>query len=155
MFCSKKESAFFLSHIDKTHRVLEYGSGSSTIEISALCKNITSVEHSFMWYKKLKRQHIPNLNLIFEAPDKECLPPDDGTLEQFKTYIHAPLKYAPFDIILIDGRARVECAKLCKKLGHKDTLVFIHDFERPEYHEALEYLHIIETVERMSKFKIK
>ena len=38
------------------------------------------------------------------------------------------LKKYSNDIILIDGRARVACASKCHLLGHKDTLVFFHDF---------------------------
>jgi hypothetical protein len=57
-------------------------------------------------------------------------------------------------VIFIDGRARVGCASICKKLGHKDTIVFIHDFERPEYQEALKYLELISVVDKMAKLKI-
>ena len=60
-----------------------------------------------------------------------------------------------FDIILIDGRARVSCSSICNKLSHDNTIIFIHDFDRPEYQEALNYLELIIQVGTMAKFKIK
>ena len=73
----------------------------------------------------------------------------------FKDYIESPIEYGPFDIILIDGRARVSCSSICKLLSHENTIIFIHDFHRPEYQEALKYLELIDSVKTMSKFKLK
>ena len=75
--------------------------------------------------------------------------------DEFKDYIESPIEYGPFDIILIDGRARVSCSSICKLLSHENTIIFIHDFHRPEYQEALKYLELIDSVKTMSKFKLK
>ena len=47
---STEESFFLLSNIKKSDRVLEYGSGYSTLEISKNCKFILSIEHDEVWY---------------------------------------------------------------------------------------------------------
>ena len=155
MFTTTEESMFFFAEIDKNKKVLEYGSGQSTIEIAEKCRSIVSVEHQEDWYNKTLRIIPDNCELLFKKPTLHYEPPHDGTYEEFEDYVKAPLSKGPFDIILIDGRARVACASICKRLGHKDTIVFMHDFERPEYQEALTYLEQVAIVGRMAKFKIK
>jgi hypothetical protein len=156
MFTQKNEEVFFMSHITNDSKILEYGSGISTNEIAKKCKTILSIEHQEEWYNKLKNQLLPNCEIILKKPD---LPYTEGfycgTYDEFKSYIEAPLNKGPFDIILIDGRARVSCASIAKLISHENTIIFIHDFHREEYKEALNYLELVEQVETMAKFKIK
>jgi len=153
MFCTDKEGEFLLSHLNQKQKVLEYGCGDSTTIIARKVKELITIEHNAIWFYRMR--DAINLTIILKEPAYPVRPPDDGNYEQFKDYIEEPLKHAPFDLIYIDGRARVSCASICSKLGHKDTLIFIHDFERPEYQLALKYLKLIKQVERMAKFKIK
>jgi len=156
MFTQKNEEDFFMNHINKDSIILEYGSGISTNEIAKLCKNITSIEHQENWYHKLKDQLLPNCELILKTPDLPYIEGGHcGTYEEFKSYVEAPLDKGPFDIILIDGRARVSCASIAKSISHDNTIIFIHDYDRPEYQEAQNYLDLVEQVGTMAKFKIK
>ena len=156
MFTTPAESAFFFAEIDKNKKVLEYGSGQSTIEIAERCNKIISIEHQEEWYNKNAPSKPSNCEILLRKP---TLPYSEGghcgTYDEFKDYIEAPLSKAPFDVIFIDGRARVACSSICGKLGHKDTVVFVHDFERPEYQGVLQYLELITVVEKMAKFKLK
>jgi predicted O-methyltransferase YrrM len=156
MFTQSQEQAFFLNSIDSTKKVLEYGSGQSTHEIAKICKTLVSIEHQKEWYEKVSKT-IPSNCTLIHTPS--TLPYTEGgpcgTYDQFKDYVESPLDYAPFDIIFIDGRARVACASICKRLGHKDSIVFIHDFDRAEYQDALKYLDLIDSCCTMSKFTIK
>lgn len=87
-------------------------------------------------------------------------------------YITKPLEFikdSKFDIIFIDGVDRHGCASMCSKLGHKETLIFFHDYNRdriPDYNgKALQiretyflaekYLIPIEGVLTMYKLKIR
>lgn len=156
MFTQKDEELFFIKHLNKNQKVLEYGSGESTIEIANKISTLISVEHQKKWYDQLITSVPKNCNLLLKEPNLPYVEGQHcGTYEEFKDYIESPLNFKPFDLILIDGRARVSCASICKDLGHKDTLVFIHDFNRPEYKEALNYLILEEEVGTMAKFKIK
>ena len=155
MKSSIEEKIFFLSHLKPEHKVLEYGSGSSTLDISRLVAKLISVEHNIEWFTKMKRLLPSDITIIYKPPHYPLAFGDDGNYEQFKDYVNAPIPFALFDIIFIDGRARVGCASVCKQLGHKNTIVFIHDFDRLEYQPALEYLELIEQVGTMAKFKIK
>lgn len=156
MFTEKNEEEFFFNEINENSKVLEYGSGVSTTEIANKCKTILSIEHQENWYDKMKNEIPNNCELIFKNPD---LPYTEGghcgTYEEFKSYIEVPINYGPFDIILIDGRARVSCASICHKMSHENTIVFIHDYHREEYQEALNYLELINQVGTMAKFKVK
>jgi len=154
MWCTDKESEFLLSHLNQKQKVLEYGSGDSTAIIDGKVGLLISIEHDPGWFDVIKGIYFMNTHVILKKPTFPVVKPKDGTYEQFKDYIEEPLKSAPFDLIYIDGRARVGCASICSKLGHKDTLVFMHDFERPEYQPALKYLKLIKQVERMAKFTI-
>lgn len=169
MVNNQEEKAFFLSHLKPHMRVLEWGSGGSTLVIAPMVKRLISIEHHEGWFQKMKPLVPVNVRLFFVPPDQEPGPEyDDGTLNDFAEYVNSPLnylrlhEYPPFDVIFIDGRARVACASVCKLLGHKDTLVFIHDYNhpeekwrRPEYYEAEKYLERIDGVFTMWKFKIK
>ena len=156
MFTQKNEEDFFMSHINENSLILEYGSGISTNEIAKKCKSILSIEHQEEWYNKLKPQLLDNCEIILKTPDLPYVEGGHcGTYDEFKSYIEAPLGKGPFDIILIDGRARVSCASITKSLSHDNTIIFIHDYDRPEYQEALNYLELIDQVGTMAKFKIK
>jgi hypothetical protein len=156
MFTDKDEEEFFFKEITKNSKVLEYGSGISTIEIANKCKSIVSIEHQKLWYDKNINIIPKNCELILKEPD---LPYVEGfhcgTYNEFKSYIEAPFDKGLFDVILIDGRARMSCASICHKISHDNTVIFIHDFHREEYQEALNYLELIDQVYTMAKFKVK
>ena len=158
------EMQFLMSFISHNHRVLEWGCGESTILIASKAKYVTSVEHNKKWYNRLiarkEREKINNLNLILAKPNKKWISSrdHDGTLDQFKDYVHSPINHGPFDVILIDGRARVACASFCHLLGHSGTQVFIHDYNHPDardYSGALAYLEKTDEQDSLFRFKIK
>lgn len=156
MFTNNNEEQFFLQNLKAEHKVLEYGSGESTLQIAKRVKELISIEHQKHWYDKLISKIPENCILLLHEPDLPYIEGgEDGLYQEFESYVNAPIAYAPFDVILIDGRARVSCASLAKQLGHKNTIVFIHDFHRPEYKNALNYLEVIDSEGSMFMFKIK
>lgn len=159
-----QEKEFLHSSINLKSNVLEYGSGRSTIELSKISKSVTSVEHQRVWYDELIKNKPINVDLILAEPDLPYIEGphanqrssgNDGTYEEFKTYIKSPLCKSPYDVIIIDGRARIECAKLCAKLAHKNSYIYVHDFGREEYKPILDILKHIDSVQRMFRFKLK
>lgn len=156
MFTNKKEEDFFMSHLNDSHRVLEYGSGISTIEISKKVKEIISIEHQETWYSEIFSKLPSNCTLILKKPNLEYTEGGHcGTYEQFKDYVEAPMNFGIFDIVLIDGRARVSCASIVNKFSNKNTIIFVHDFNREEYQDIKNYLEIVDSADTMYKFKIK
>ena len=62
----------------------------------------------------------------------------DGMFWEFEDYAMAPVE-APFDVILVDGRARVSCIKrvLRDRLLTEDGHLFLHDACSDYYQEAI------------------
>ncbi len=162
MWVKPSEQQFLFSFLNKTAKVLEWGSGQSTLEMSENVKSILSIEHNLEWYNKILPQMSSNTTLKHIPTNKPWLSVD-GSLDEFYDYIQYPLSYGPFDIIYIDGRARVECSKIALQLSHKDTLIFWHDFGplmrqddgtwREHYNVALKWLDVVDSVETMYLFK--
>lgn len=161
MWMSNLEVKFFEKHLESNQRVLEWGCGSSTISISKLVKEIHSIEHNKDWFDNINSKiSNTNISLYLCEPDNEYVEGGHcGTFQQFETYIKKPLELGRFDLIFIDGRARIECAKICKDISHEDTLIFIHDyrgrFYKENYQEIENYLTFISEVNNLALFNIK
>lgn len=162
MLMSENEKNYLLSSIKPGCKFLEYGSGTSTIIISKMAQTLVSVEHDQYFYNKIKMEIPPCVKYILEEPTAGYQPLTDGTIDQFKKYVEAPLPYGPYDIIFIDGRARKDCAFLAPRMSHRNTKIFIHDFypinppkDRENYLKCLDIMDIIGSEGSMFEFKLK
>ena len=109
--------------------VLEYGSGGSTLHFSRLVAQYYSIEHNTEWCGdvEMKIKHL-NLNVSYHCVPTnngfEACPGGNNCLSHYKdftNYIEEPSKWGvKFDVVLIDGRARAQCA------------VFIRDYLKDE-----------------------
>jgi hypothetical protein len=130
--------------------------------LSTHVKEIISVEHNKEWANEIQNKNILNATILYVPPDAPYVEgtENDGLYFQFKSYIECPLKYGKFDVIFIDGRARVECAKVCKNLIlNPDCDIFVHDFfirqnTGENYKEILKYLKIIDSVGQMCRLRV-
>ena len=163
MFMTPKEEEFLFKHLNNNQTVLEYGSGTSTIQISKVVKKLISVEHDKEWYTKILPQLPNNVTYLFHPPDFPYDNWHDGTFTEFANYIMSPLDLGPYDVIIIDGRARVDCCIQSYNHGsNKDTIFFVHDFDyqtkgtgREHYIKMLDYLDIIDNADLLFRFKKK
>lgn len=131
MWTQDSEKQFLISHLKPEFHMLEWGSGYSTLELPKYVHSCISIEHNAEWFSRLTNQGLPHNVLLKWLPNNKPWESVDGTYEEFRDYINVPFLFRPpngFDIIYIDGRARVECAKIAKEMAHKDTLIFIHDY---------------------------
>ncbi|TPE44002.1 class I SAM-dependent methyltransferase [Pontibacter mangrovi] len=125
-------------HNIQPKRVFEWGAGYSTVFFPQLLQGEfewTSVEHNTGWATKLKEIiHDPRITVHNILPDDPNFVDkhNEGTLEEFHTYVNMP--QGKYDFIFIDGRARAECMK--KALNHlsEGGLVILHDANRKHYH---------------------
>jgi hypothetical protein len=120
--------AFLTGRAKPDFSVFEFGSGHSTLWWSQRVKKVVSVEHDLDWYQQIKPQ-----------------------LADHVIYFHAELgtgKYAQavttfereFDIIVIDGRDRVNCAKNCLNGLKEDGVIIWDNSDRAIYQEGYDYL---------------
>lgn len=129
---------------------LEWGAGTGTeFFTDYISEDSTwiSIEHNQGWAESVaKRNKKPNVSILFKVPNNEPTPGiyyglvdytvNDGTYEDFKDYIEYPSEHAPFDLILIDGRARTQCLKKSLDLLSGNGVVVLHDANRTQYHEG-------------------
>jgi hypothetical protein len=167
---TKNELDHLYSFINKDSIVLEIGSGYSTLELSKRAKFVVSIEHNDIWYNKIKEElkDIENVAYCLRRPNKHFNEGgEDGDWGSFKDYLNlvSSYPYNSFDIVIIDGRARVECAYIGYKYYPKATY-FLHDYQKPEdynggrswrkgYERVLDIFTLIEKVDSLAKFEVK
>jgi predicted O-methyltransferase YrrM len=118
---------YLRAHLAPDMRVLEFGGGRSTIYFSRLAGSLVTVEHNEKWRRKvaalIERFGAANVTLTFlppgaQAADGVARPPAwehvgmTPRRPEFAAYFDHILGYPDehFDVVLVDGRARVECA---------------------------------------------
>lgn len=120
-----------LTDLGKDFCVFEYGAGNSTVFFRKLCKEVMSVEYDKSWVQKLDRllDKSGRSRLIF-------IPLDQG-----KDYENAiKNEDGLFQIILIDGRRRVDTIKnSIEKLAHNGVLI-LDDSHRTKYYDGIVFL---------------
>lgn len=88
----------YLKQFDFSNRtVLEFGCGSSTEFWASRAKEVTSVENDRAWYDKQKSALRSNTQLIFADAIEKYVCPDS-------------LGHQTYNIVVIDGRYRFDCA---------------------------------------------
>ena len=78
---------------------------------------------------------------------EDCVYPKDKYVwNEYIDYVDK-LNVKLFDVILIDGRARTDCAYKVLNYIDKGSIVFIHDFwPRSEYHKVFEWYHEVVSI---------
>eukprot|EP01023_Acetabularia_acetabulum_P066775 TRINITY_DN9066_c0_g1_i2.p1 TRINITY_DN9066_c0_g1~~TRINITY_DN9066_c0_g1_i2.p1 ORF type:complete len:243 (-),score=30.49 TRINITY_DN9066_c0_g1_i2:1762-2490(-) len=147
VWMSRSEQALIQAFLDKSKNMLEVGSGYSTLWYSQFVKSYTSIEHDQGWFEKVQqliKSSAGNRNISYHvAPVSDWdWNQGDGSPEQFKVYldkIDEVSKGRKWDIVLDDGRARVDVALRVLPYLKPDSLVIIHDFwSRKLYHSVLQ-----------------
>ena len=141
----------------RPRRVLEWGSGGSTramLQRFPFIERYVSIEHEAPWYERVRSVvRDPRLSLHHVPPDK---PLPAGTpirkMRQWErrcevdpsicpTYVEFPRRLGErFNLVLVDGRARVYCMRAGFDLLDPGGLLIVHDAEREVYAETIESL---------------
>lgn len=117
---------FLAERIKPTMNVLEFGSGNSTLWWSARVQDVTSVEHDLEWGEYV-RKLLP-CNVIYSVIELEI----NGNYAN-----HAEKSgRGPFDIIVVDGRDRVNCALNSVDFLRSDGIIVFDNAERNRYRFA-------------------
>lgn len=149
----KSQRELIIQRLSPLDIMLEWGSGGSTIEFSNFVDKYYSIEHDEEWYEKVKGESKDNTFIYLVKPNKKKWE-KPVKRKQFKNYVEfvhkivKEHKILKFDKVLIDGRARNYCAEEVVKYLHRDSLVFVHDWQRLRYRKMLKYLKVIETDEK-------
>jgi len=104
----------FLDSVVKPEwNVFEWGSGNSTLWWSGKVSSVLASESSREWQEEVSKKMPPNAKVLF-----------GGTVQEYlDIYRHASVE--KFDVVVIDGDHRNECAKIaCDKLAPGGIIVF-------------------------------
>lgn len=116
---------FIAERIKKEHTVFEFGSGNSTLYYAKRAKRVVSVEHDKDWFDKISSGKPSNSEMIFCA------------LQSNGEYSKKPeLMSEKFDIIIVDGRDRVNCCYHSVSALSEKGVVVLDDSEREKYNDA-------------------
>lgn len=153
-----KESIDFLQKfldMKPNAEVFEWGGGGSTVFFQKRCKHVTTIESDEKWFNRLKSSlgHLPNVTLIFCPSDRTdgvdiydedaCVSNSDlFNHHVFVSYASKILQHKDdsLDLVLVDGRARIGCAKKAIPKVSKGGIIMIDDTYRSYYAPAIKRL---------------
>jgi len=150
--------------LTKEMKGFEFGSGGSTIFFSKRAGHLVSLEHDVAWHgqiaKRISELRIKNVDyhliekektndkpsLIGKRNDDYTVPFTPATC--FVNYYSFIDQYADesFDFIIVDGRARVECALRSVPKLKKGGILILDNSERLRYKPVHELLKSWKTV---------
>ena len=119
---------FLGPRLNRKMAIFEYGSGQSTLWWSKRVGTVNSVEHDRAWYEKMASQ-LP------DAVEYRYADLDNGE------YVRAIREHDnKYDIVVIDGRERVACAKESLAALKPDGVIVWDNSDRPRYEEGGRFL---------------
>jgi hypothetical protein len=110
-------------------RLLEFGSGYSTLFWSSLVKHVVAIESSPLWYAKVLETLPDNAELIHvpEDVDGQYCRCGDIDLEAF-------------DVVVVDGVDRVNCLRRGMDRLTTDGVLILDDSHRSAYEPGIAYV---------------
>ena len=130
-------------------RVLEWGSGASTLWLATRAASVASIEHDAAWGGRMARElsarDLDTVHLLVVEPRRgaggitSAKPGFEGL--DFTAYADAVDRIeGDFDLIVIDGRAREAClVRALDRLADGGLIVF-DNVDRARYRDAIEAL---------------
>ena len=120
---------FIKERLNPQLTVFEFGSGSSTYFYAKHACIVVSVEHDKEWYDKIISTKPENAEMIY------CELVTNGE------YCRMPVKLEEtFDVIIVDGRDRVNCCKQAVNALSESGVIVLDDSERERYNEGINFL---------------
>ncbi|TWR30347.1 FkbM family methyltransferase [Mucilaginibacter pallidiroseus] len=120
---------FIKTRISKEHAIFEFGSGNSTLFYAKYAGIVVSVEHDKEWYEKISATKPDNSEMIYTE------------LVRGGEYCQVPVKLQEkFDVIIVDGRDRVNCCIQAVNALSDNGVVVLDDSERADYKDGIEFL---------------
>lgn len=120
---------FIEARLNSTMQIFEFGSGNSTLWYADKVKSVVSVEHDRFWYDKISHTMPDNVSLNYQAIG------NNSEYAKFATNLDIE-----FDMVIVDGRERVNCIKNALQALCNSGVIVVDDSEREAYREGLEFL---------------
>ena len=120
---------FISERLNKNMDIFEYGSGYSTLWYAKKVNFVTSIEHNKQWFEKIKNCLPKNVTIYY----RELV--YGGEYSKFPKSLKKK-----FDIIIIDGRDRVNCVKNAIDSLKNGGVIVFDDSERYKYKAGIKFL---------------
>ena len=120
---------FLESRLSKSLVVFEFGAGNSTLWWADRVEQVDSCEHDPQWYMKTLARLPKNASVTHHVLDT------DG---DYCRAVEATQR--KYDIVIIDGRDRVNCAKRCVGALKPSGVVIWDNSDRPEFEVGFQIL---------------
>jgi hypothetical protein len=118
---------FLADRLPKGISVFEYGTGYSTLWWSRRASEVIGCEHDHAWFQRIAELAPSNVKITHRALD-------DGYA---RSAVDTGRK---FDVIAIDGRRRVECARNAVHALSDDGIIVWDNSDRDKYNEGYDIL---------------
>ena len=127
-----------MPRVRRTDIVFEFGAGYSTAWYGQHAKEVIAVEHNSRWLHEVQTMVGSNVTLLFRTTLGT-----DATVEDESPYYSALHEYPPksFDIVVIDGMERVQCAYAAPSRLRDDGIIVFDNSDRIPYRPGIDYLH--------------
>jgi hypothetical protein len=120
---------FIEGRIHREMVVFEYGAGNSTLWWASRVRQVVSCEHDRQWHDRLASLVPANVELLHVE-----LVRGGEYSKRIATY------EAQFDVIVIDGRDRVACARHSIGALNETGVIIWDDSDREQYGEGYDFL---------------
>jgi hypothetical protein len=130
------------SALPRHARVFEYGGGGSTLWLEDRDAMVTVVEHDKEWYGQLAEILGSGTRLLFQPPASTGSITSVAAAGHFDDYVVAidGERDGSLDLVIVDGRARVECVGRAMAKVKPGGLLLLDDTDRARYRPAVELL---------------
>lgn len=113
---------FLQDRLNNKISLFEYGAGFSTLFYSKLVNDVTSVEYDKLWYEKILSDSPSNACILYRS------------LDNLNEYTNAIVEFDKvYNVVVIDGRDRVNCAQKAFNCLSDDGVVIFDDSSRKKY----------------------
>ena len=120
---------FLEPRVRKDMDVFEYGCGNSTLWWASRVNRVWAVEHDETWYEQMRNQLPENASLAYEANTED---------DVYVTAARVP--GVLFDVVVVDGRNRVQCARASIGVLKPTGVILWDNSERNGYAGGISWL---------------
>jgi len=117
---------FLEAVICRDWRVFEWGSGNSTIWWSQNCAYVTAAENNASWASEVRPKLSKNANVVLH--------------EEKEGYVNAIKGDFVYDVVVVDGEHRNECAHACVPFLSEKGIIVYDNSDRSDYNSSIAHL---------------
>jgi len=121
---------FLSNRVDPDWDIFEYGSGNSTLWWADRANQVTSCEHDSAWFEFIESRIPGNVTLLHRHTD------DGSYMRVLEDYPES------FDVIVIDGIERTECAQYILSALKRSGVVIWDNSDKNKYISGIDKLEL-------------